>query len=77
MPEKGIAKLFPANIPHQRKANVVPRCELYLKLEDVQQYYDKAITLGASTINTPKIRDWGDFVGYFMDFDGHIIAFYS
>lgn len=75
MPNKGIAKLFPKEIKHPDLGTMIPRCELYLNVLDVDFYYQKAIELGAKAINSPKERDWGDYVGYVMDFDGHIIAF--
>ena len=77
MPNKGIAKLFSKQIKHPDSGTMIPRCELYLYVSDVDLHYQKAIALGARPINSPKLRDWGDYVGYVMDTDGHIIAFYN
>ena len=74
MPEKGIAKIL-TNMPNPALANGIPKCEIYLFVNDVIKTYKKALILGAKEINLPKNRDWGDFVGYVSDFDGNIIAF--
>ena len=77
MPNTGIAKLFSDEIALPEKGTGIPRCELYIEVEDVDKCYDKALQLGARSINAPQKRDWGDYVGYVMDRDGHIIAFYT
>ena len=74
MPEKGIAKIL-HNMPNPELANGIPKCELYLFVNDVKKTFDKAVKLGAKEINLPQERDWGDFVGYVSDFDGNILAF--
>ena len=74
MPEKGIAKIL-QNMPNPALANGIPKCELYLFVNDVKKTFQKALKLGAKEINLPQERDWGDFVGYVSDFDGNIIAF--
>ena len=74
MPEKGIAKIL-TNMPNPKLANGIPKCELYLFVNDVKKTFHKAIKLGAKEINLPQERDWGDFVGYVSDFDGNILAF--
>jgi predicted enzyme related to lactoylglutathione lyase len=75
MPENGIAKIIEATTGHPAKGNGIPRCELYLKVDDVNKYYQRSINAGAKEVSEPCDRDWGDFVGYVADFDGHIIAF--
>ncbi|HIP47704.1 MAG TPA: lactoylglutathione lyase [Lutibacter sp.] len=77
MPNDSIAKLIPQYIKHPNTGTTIPRCELYLKVDDVNTCYKKALNLGATPINEPQQRDWGDYVGYVMDLDGHIVAFYS
>ena len=74
MPEKGIAKIL-NNMPNPELANGIPKCELYLFVNNVKKTFEKALKLGAKEINLPQERDWGDFVGYVSDFDGNILAF--
>jgi uncharacterized glyoxalase superfamily protein PhnB len=75
MPENNIAKIiFPAT-KHPKVGNGIPRCELYLIVEDPEASLAKAVSEGAYEISKAKPRDWGDTVAYCVDFDGHIIAF--
>ncbi len=75
MPNKGIAKILAEKTPHPDTANGIPRCELYLHVDDVQFEFDNAIKAGAGLVSPIMDRDWGDRVCYFSDPDGHIIAF--
>lgn len=75
MPNKGIAKILSDKTPHPDEGNGIPRCELYLYVEDIKLEYDNAIKSGAKLISPITDRDWGDKVCYFSDLDGHIIAF--
>ncbi len=75
MPETGIAKIIADNAPHPALANGIPRCELYLLVNDVQPYIIRAIENHAKLISKLENRDWEHKVAYFADPDGHIIAF--
>ena len=75
MPNKGIAKILADKTPHPDKGNGIPRCELYLYVENIEWEYTNAINTGAQLISKIKDRDWGDKVCYFADPDGHIITF--
>jgi predicted enzyme related to lactoylglutathione lyase len=75
MPENGIAKILSGKMPHPSTGNGVPRCELYIVLDNLEEIYEQAIKAGAKVISPIQDRDWGDSVGYLADFDGHIIAF--
>jgi uncharacterized glyoxalase superfamily protein PhnB len=75
MPENGIAKILSDKMPHPKKGNGIPRCELYLKVENAQAYIEKGLQLGGKAISALQDRDWGDKVGYISDLDGHVIAF--
>lgn len=75
MPNKGIAKILADKTPHPDSGNGIPRCELYLRVNDVQTEFDNAMRSGAKLISPVMDRNWGDRVCYFSDPDGHIIAF--
>ncbi len=75
MPENGIAKIISNKLPHPKEGNGVPRCELYLKIENPNEYMKRGVKLGGKVISDLQNRDWGDRVGYISDLDGHIIAF--
>lgn len=75
MPEDGIAKILSDKVTHPSKGAGIPRCELYLSVDNIQQYFDRAVELSAKLISEIQNRDWGDKACYFADPDGHIIAF--
>lgn len=75
MPENGIGKIISKKTKHPKLGNGIPRCELYIKVKNVEEYIKRGIKLGAKEIDKVKLRDWGDKVGYIADIDGHIIAF--
>ena len=75
MPENGINKILNGKTPHPNAGNGIPRCEIYLKVENVALYYQNALKSGAKNVSEPAPRDWGDTVAYVADPDGHIIAF--
>lgn len=75
MPEKGIAKILGKQTPHPSEGNGIPRCELYLHVDDPEKSIAKAIQSGAQPVSPVLPRDWGDIASYCADPDGHIIAF--
>ncbi len=75
MPNMGIAKIIGQTMPHPQKGTGIPRCELYLKVDDAQQYINRGLQAGAKLVSALQPRDWGDTAGYIADLDGHIIAF--
>ncbi|MFA5620446.1 MAG: VOC family protein [Weeksellaceae bacterium] len=75
MPNNGIAKILSDKTPHPQSGKGIPRCELYLLVEDLNLEFENAKQAGAKLISPTKNRDWGDKVCYFADPDGHIIAF--
>lgn len=75
MPEKGIAKILTPHVPDPETGNGIPRCELYLIVDNPDEVLLSAVKIGAKEISKSQIRDWGDEVAYCSDPDGHIIAF--
>ncbi len=75
MPEAGIAKLLTGKTPHPATGNGIPRCELYLYVDDIAYEFENALENDAKLIQPVTNMDWGDCVCYFSDPDGHIIAF--
>jgi len=75
MPEKGIAKILSDKTMEPESGNGIPRCEIYLHVENPEEYYQRAIEAGAREVSPVQKRDWGDMAGYVSDSDGHIIAF--
>jgi uncharacterized glyoxalase superfamily protein PhnB len=75
MPNKGIAKILLDKTPHPDSGIGIPRCELYLYVDNIQFEFDNAKNNGAKLISPISNQDWGDKVCYFSDPDGHIVAF--
>ncbi len=77
MPAAGIKKILGSKITDPEKGNGIPRCEIYLYKENIEECIIKAINAGAKELSHLQLREWGDVVAYFSDPDGHIIAFAS
>ena len=75
MPETGIEKIISGLTGISPGSGGVPRCELYLKVDDINESFERAINAGAAEMSPVMQRDWGDIAGYVSDPDGHIIAF--
>lgn len=75
MPEQGIVRILGDAVPDPRDGRGIPRCELYLFVDDPEISYRRLVDAGGKPISPPSLRDWGDFTAYGADLDGHIIAF--
>ena len=74
MPNEGIAKIITPKLPHPTSGIGIPRCELYLQIDNIESIFEEAKQAGATEVSPIALRDWGDYVGYISDFDGHVIA---
>lgn len=75
MPTHGIAKILSDKTQHPDKGNGIPRCELYLYVDNIEFEFENAVKAGAKLISPITDRNWGDKACYFADRDSHIIAF--
>lgn len=75
MPETGIARILCPALPHPDAGQGVPRCELYLLVDDPEVWMQRALQTGARLVSPVQPRDWGDRAGYVADADGHVLAF--
>lgn len=74
MPSSGIARIITPALPHPDQGHGLPRCELYLRVDDLEAAVERAQLAGLTVISPATDRDWGDRVAYFADPDGHVIA---
>lgn len=74
MPNDGIARIVSGPLPHPSTGSGVPRCELYLLVNDLDAAMTDALSAGAQLISAAADRDWGHRVAYYADSDGHVIA---
>ena len=77
MPNNGIAKIVSPTLPHPENGNGIPRCELYLIINNLEENFTRILQAGAKLVSPISPRDWGDTVGYIADLDGHVIALAS
>ncbi len=75
MPEDGIARIITPVLPHPAQGSGIPRCELYLMVDDLDEVFRAAILADAKVLSPASDRDWGDRVAYVSDPDGHVLAF--
>jgi uncharacterized glyoxalase superfamily protein PhnB len=75
MPNTGITKILGHALPHPETGSGIPRCELYLYVDDVETAFARATQHGAKVVSPPEDRNWGDRTCYLADADGHITAF--
>lgn len=74
MPETGIARIISGPLRHPAEGNGIPRCELYLLVDDLHQAIHRAVSADAHAVSPATDRDWGHRVAYYADRDGHVIA---
>lgn len=74
MPEDNARRLL-RHAPDPSLGSGVPRAEIYLRVEDVEACFERALAAGAQELAPPLLRAWGDVVGYCLDPDGHVLAF--
>jgi uncharacterized glyoxalase superfamily protein PhnB len=75
MPEEGIMRVLDNKIPNPALAKGIPRSELYLFVDEPEEYYERLIATGGTGISKLELRNWGDYVAYGSDLDGNILAF--
>ena len=72
MPVAGAERLLGAGVVGTARE---ARAELYLHVDDVRAWYDRARRAGAREVSPPQPRDWGHEAAYVLDPDGHVLAF--
>jgi hypothetical protein len=75
MPEEGIMRVLDNKIPNPAAANGIPRSELYLLVDEPEEYYYRLVAAGGTGISKTELRNWGDNVAYGSDLDGNVLAF--
>ncbi|MDF1541189.1 MAG: hypothetical protein P1Q69_19985 [Candidatus Thorarchaeota archaeon] len=74
MPEPNISSILGSGVPNPSQGNGIPRCEVYLFVENPDARLQDVMDAGGTIISNMSERSWGDSVAYGMDPDGHIIA---
>ncbi len=75
MPDQGTVSFLGKNLPPAESGRGIPRCELYLFVDDPEKCYGSLIEAKGKPVSEPQKRPWGDVVAYGADPDGHVLAF--
>ncbi len=75
MPETGIKQLLGKAFPDPALGSGIPRAEVYLQVENPDDFHARAIAAGGRELSPLSPRGWGDRVAYSLDPDGHVVAF--
>lgn len=70
-----IAKITSPALPHPSGADGIPRCEMYLYVDQPLNYLERALAAGAKIVSGFSERNWGDRAVYVSDPDGHVLVF--
>ncbi len=74
MPELNISRILGSEVPNPSQGNGIPRCEVYLFVDDPNERLEILVSAGGKRISEVTERSWGDDVAYGLDPDGHVIA---
>ena len=75
MPSLGIKRLLGDRLPDPSTAQGIPRAELYLVVDNPEEYHARALQNGAIEMSPLMARDWGHVAAYSLDPDGHVLVF--
>jgi uncharacterized protein len=75
MPEAGAERLFGGRVRIASPDTSVSRAEVYLVVDDAEEYHRQALAGGAVEVSELEERDWGHRAAYSLDPDGHVLAF--
>lgn len=75
MPSAGIRKLLDDKIPNPEDAHGIPRAELYLLVNNPDEFHQRALKNGARELSPMLLRNWGHEAAYSLDPDGHVLVF--
>lgn len=75
MPAAGIKKLLKEKIELPQKTINTPRAEIYLVVDNAEEYIRRAQEMKVAVIDEFADRNWGHRAIYYEDLDGYIIVF--
>ena len=74
MPEVNMSRILGAEVPNPSQGNGIPRCEVYLFVDNPNERLEILVSDGGRKISEMVERSWGDEVAYGLDPDGHVVA---
>ncbi len=74
MPISGIKKILGSHLFDTKNLNIKPQSEIYLLVNNADDYLKRAAALNAVELSPMQERNWGHKAAYYFDPDNHIIA---
>ncbi len=75
MPLEGISRILGPETIRPDIKGIPPRSELYLLVNNPEEMFSRALSLGATILSQVLERNWGHMVGYVADPEGNVLAF--
>jgi predicted enzyme related to lactoylglutathione lyase len=75
MPSEGVKNMMDIKTINHWEAGETPKCQIYLPVDEPDEYYNRAIKAGGIGIIEGKSTPWGGYICYCMDLDGNLLAF--
>lgn len=75
MPETSASRLLGIDLKRFDAGRNTPRAEVYLVVDEPEQFHQRAMAAGATELSPLTTRDWGHEAAYSLDPDGHVLAF--
>ncbi|NLM44368.1 MAG: VOC family protein [Clostridiales bacterium] len=75
MPSEGIKNMMDIKTIKHWKEGEIPKCQIYLPVDEPDDYYNRVVKAGGIGIIEGKSTPWGGYIAYCMDLDGNLLAF--
>lgn len=75
MPKTSLLRLFGNELAGSDLPAGLLRAEIYLLVDNPDEYHRRALSAGAQNLSDLEHRDWGHMAAYCIDPDGHVLAF--
>jgi len=75
MPSEGLKNMMDLKAIKHWEEGSTPKCQIYLPVDEPDEYYKRAIKAGGKGIMEGKPTPWGGYICYCMDLDGNLLAF--
>jgi len=75
MPLEGISRILGPETIKPTEMGIPPRSELYLMVDNPDEMFSRALSLGATVLSPVQERNWGHRVGYVADLEGNVLGF--
>ena len=75
MPKTSLLRLLGNKLTGSELPGGLLRAEIYLVVDNPEEYHQRALNAGAQKLSDLEHRDWGHMAAYCLDPDGHVLVF--